>query len=81
MGNKDITMTSLNSIGFVNEKNYPHDHFFTHRYIKGCLRVELTWDMNQKGKRVSTEVQIEDGDWRDDISFSELQILDIILNR
>jgi len=75
-----ITLNDLHDLGFEVEKNYPHDHFITNRLIKGCIRIEKTWDELQNHKQVSCEIQIDDGEWRNLESLEDLKNLDRILN-
>ena len=76
-----ITLQELHELNFKVERNYSHDHFITNRLIKGCIRIEKTWDRLQKHKQVSCEIQIDDGEWRDLDSLEDLKILDKILNK
>ena len=70
-----ITLQELHELNFKVERNYPHDHFITNRLIKGCIRIEKTWDKLQNYKEVSCEVQIDDGEYRDINSLEDLKTL------
>lgn len=39
-----MTEQQLQELGFELTKKYKHDHYHTHRYAKGVLEVEFTYE-------------------------------------
>ena len=73
-------MSQLEAIGFELIKSYTHDEFVTQRHKKGCITIETTWDFTKGGESVSQDCTITE-EWFENISATELKMLDVILNK
>jgi hypothetical protein len=77
---ENLTMSQLEAIGFILIKSYTHDEYVTQRRKKGCIIMETTWDLNKGGEFVSQDFTITE-EWFENISVTELKMLDVILNK
>jgi len=72
-----MTESDIKEIGFELVKKYEHDQYFTHRYKKGKLEVEFTYENNKLVTRDLTVGEINCLP----ITKTELQQLNGILNK
>jgi len=75
-GKKSLTIERIMKLGFTHNKSYAHDGFTTHRFVKGNLEVEFTYDVNGLDSIILAVGDL----FYNDISEYEVRQLDSILN-
>ncbi len=73
----NLTEEKIKELGFELNKTYQHDQYTTHRYKKGCIEVEFTYEKN-KIKCIDATIDEIIGL---PVNTEELQQIDTILNQ
>lgn len=78
---KTFTEHQVKELGFTKTKMYDHDHFVTHKYLKGVIEIEFTYNYKNSSVGILETVDVTLLEViGKEMDFGCVRLLDTILN-